>query len=240
MGFEVGLRQVRRIYAERGLSVRRRLRRRLKPALRRPMTPATKPNERWSMDFVHDQLADARCFRVFAVVDDFTRESVVLAVGVSLTSADIAVALREAMLERGKPERLGCDNGPEFRSGHFQRRARDAGYRPPIHRPRQADAKRLRRGASNSSTMPPSSTKRLFKSMTKKTWRRARPRSVKISSGKKSAAQMDPQCASRNVFHRNGRAGAGSSPCSARIRAMVLRPTVCPECSLIRSSPWPS
>ena len=127
MGFEVGLRQVRRIYAEQGLSVRRRLRRRLKPALRRPMTPATKPNERWSMDFVHDQLADGRCFRVFAVVDDFTRESVVLAVGMSLTSADIAVALREAMLERGKPERVGCDNGPEFRSGHFQRWAATQG-----------------------------------------------------------------------------------------------------------------
>ncbi len=99
-GFEVGVRRVRRIYAEEGLGVRRRLRRRIKPSVRKPKTPATRPNERWSMDFVHDQLADGRCFRVFGVVDDFTRESVALVPGVSLTSADVAVALARAIPAR--------------------------------------------------------------------------------------------------------------------------------------------
>lgn len=73
------------------------------------------------MDFVHDQLADGRCFRVFGVVDDFTRECVALVPGVSLTSADVAVSLARAIAARGRPESLVCDNGPEFRSAHFQR-----------------------------------------------------------------------------------------------------------------------
>jgi len=122
-GFDVGIRRVRRIYAEEGLGVRRRLRRRLKPIVRRPMSPTVRPNQRWSMDFVHDQLADGRCIRDFAVIDDFTRESVALVVGGSLTSADVAVALAKSMAKRGAPESLVCDNGPEFRSAHMQRSA---------------------------------------------------------------------------------------------------------------------
>lgn len=113
-GFEVGQRLVRRIYAQEGLSVRRRRRRRLKSVARRPITPPSRPGERWSMDFVHDQLSDGRCFRVFAVVDDFTRQRVAMAVGTSLTSADAAVALARAVAKRGRPKRLVCDNGPEW------------------------------------------------------------------------------------------------------------------------------
>lgn len=119
-GFGIGQRRVRRIYAEEGLSVRRRRRRRLKPVARRPMSLPARPGQRWSMDFVHDQFADGRCFRVFAVVDDFTRESVVMVAGVSLTSADAAVALCKAILERGRPDALVCDNGPEFTSSYFE------------------------------------------------------------------------------------------------------------------------
>ena len=119
-GFEVGQRRVRRIYAQEGLNVRRRRRKRLKAVTRQPLTLPSRPGERWSMDFVHDQLADGRCFRVFGVIDDFTRENVVLVAGTSLTSVDAAVALRRAIEERGCPRRLVCDNGPEFTSRHFQ------------------------------------------------------------------------------------------------------------------------
>jgi putative transposase len=55
------------------------------------------------------------------VGDDFTRENVVLRVGVSMTSADAAVALAQAIAERGRPKVLVCDNGPEFTSSHFQK-----------------------------------------------------------------------------------------------------------------------
>ena len=73
------------------------------------------------MDFVHDQLADGRTIRVFAVIDDFTRECVAMKVGTSLCAADVAVELFKAIEERGCPQRLVCDNGPEFTSSHFQK-----------------------------------------------------------------------------------------------------------------------
>ena len=72
-GFEAGRRRVRRIYREEGLVVRKRLRKRLKAAVRRPMTVPTTTAQRWSMDFVHDQISDGRRFRVFNVVDDPSR-----------------------------------------------------------------------------------------------------------------------------------------------------------------------
>lgn len=116
-GFDVGQRRVRRLYRIEGLGVRKRRKRRLKPVARRPMTPPIRPNQRWSMDFVHDQLSNGRCFRAFNVVDDFTRESVVIEVGTTLTATHVAAALDRAIAARGRcPERLVCDNGTEFHS----------------------------------------------------------------------------------------------------------------------------
>jgi len=120
-GHQVGETKLRRIYAEEGLSVRRRRRRRLKPVARRPMATPTRPGERWSIDFVHDQLSDGRRIRIFAAVDDFSRENVVLKVGTSLTGSDVAIALMRAFREHGIPKALNLDNGPEFTSDYFQK-----------------------------------------------------------------------------------------------------------------------
>ena len=73
------------------------------------------------MDFVHDQLADGRTIRVFAAIDDFTRECVAMKVGTSLCAAAVAVQLFKAIEQRGRPDRLVCDNGPKFASSHFQK-----------------------------------------------------------------------------------------------------------------------
>src|SRR5437879_3667325 len=70
------------------LSVFRRAKipRRLTRALgsRAPMTVQQGPNQRWSLDFVSDALADGRRFRILAIVDDFTRECVCLIADTSL------------------------------------------------------------------------------------------------------------------------------------------------------------
>lgn len=76
------------------------------------------------MGFVHAQLADGRIIGVFAVIDNFTRECVAMKVGTSLCSGDVAVELFKTIQERGRPDRLVCDNGPEFTSSHFQKWAR--------------------------------------------------------------------------------------------------------------------
>lgn len=103
-----------RIYREEGLMVRRKLRKKLFSE-RRPLPPVTRPNERWSMDFVSDSLDNGRKLRVLNVIDDFTREIVAIEVDTSLTGSRVAQALEIAGLIRGKlPKSIVSDNGSEF------------------------------------------------------------------------------------------------------------------------------
>lgn len=105
---------VYRLYKAEGLAVRRRSRRKLR--LSRPAPPAavSRPNERWSMDFVHDSLADGRTFRTFNVVDAFTRECHAIEVDTSLPAARVVRVLDKLVWLYGLPESLRVDNGPEF------------------------------------------------------------------------------------------------------------------------------
>jgi putative transposase len=105
---------VQRLYREEGLSVRRRKRRKMAAAARSPMTIPLRANERWSIDFVRDTLADGRPFRGFTVVDDFTRECPAIEVDHSLPGERVARTLDRLSGERGLPRAIVCDNGPEF------------------------------------------------------------------------------------------------------------------------------
>lgn len=71
----------------------------------------------WSMDFMHDQLADGRSFRLFNVLDDFNREGLAIEVDLSLPSARVIRSLEQIIQWRGKPRIIRCDNGPEYISG---------------------------------------------------------------------------------------------------------------------------
>ena len=66
------------------------------------------------MEFLSDITWSSRRFRIFAVVDDFTREILGLIVGSSIGRARVARELEKLVLERGAPELITCDNGPEF------------------------------------------------------------------------------------------------------------------------------
>jgi putative transposase len=114
-GFTVNHKLVYRLYREEGLAVRRRRRRRLVRE-RVPLELPAAPNERWSLDFVSDQLADGRCFRTLNIVDDFTRECRAIEVDTSLSGARVARALDALIAEHGRPTALLTDNGPEFTS----------------------------------------------------------------------------------------------------------------------------
>jgi len=72
------------------------------------------PNQRWSMDFMSDQLADGRRFRTFNVIDDFTREAISIEVGTSLPGSVVVRVLDQAARARGYPDIIVMDNGPEF------------------------------------------------------------------------------------------------------------------------------
>jgi putative transposase len=63
------------------------------------------------MDFMHDQLADSRSYRLFNVIDDFNREGLAIEVDFSLPASRVVRALDQIIEWRGKPNRIRCDNG---------------------------------------------------------------------------------------------------------------------------------
>lgn len=105
--------RIERVYRQAGLAVRKRSRRKLtRPRV--PHEPARRPNTRWSMDFMRDTLATGRVFRLFNVVDDCTREPLAMAVDTSFPGSAVAAVLTQLVAARGRPDRIVCDNGPEF------------------------------------------------------------------------------------------------------------------------------
>jgi putative transposase len=122
-GWAVNRKRVRRLYRLDGLQLRMRVRRRKHQALHRGPAPVPGgPAERWSMDFVHDQLADGRAFRVLTVVDQWSRQSPMLEAGLSLRGTDVAAALDRVRGAGGAggtgtlPRSITVDHGTEFTS----------------------------------------------------------------------------------------------------------------------------
>jgi putative transposase len=105
-----------RLYREERLTVRRRGGRKRALGTRAPMTLPQGPNQRWSLDFVADQLVDGRRFRVLVVVDDFTRECLALVVDTSLSGQRVARELDALIAVRGQPLMVVSDNGTELTS----------------------------------------------------------------------------------------------------------------------------
>jgi putative transposase len=106
--------RVFRIYCEEGLQVKRRIKKRTAKWRGEKPAAAQRPNQRWSLDFMSDQLADGRRFRLLNVVDDFTRECLAVEVDTSLSGQRVTRVLERLRAVRGLPERLVSDNGPEF------------------------------------------------------------------------------------------------------------------------------
>lgn len=104
-----------RLYTEEGQQVRTKKRKEIQRD-RLPMEVPSRANERWSMDFVADQLSNGRRFRIFNVVDDFTREMVGQLVSVSINGQMVARFLSQLIEQRAKPKTIICDNGTEFTS----------------------------------------------------------------------------------------------------------------------------
>jgi putative transposase len=113
-GWRVNKKRVYRLYRAAGLTVRRRGRRKLRISRAPSRLAASRANERWAMDFVHDYLAHGRRYRTFNVVDTFTRECLGIEVDFSLPSARVIRVLDRLVWEYGVPESIRVDNGPEF------------------------------------------------------------------------------------------------------------------------------
>ena len=105
-----------RLYREEKLTVRRRGGRKRALGTRAPITLPQGPNQRWSLDFVSDTLADGRRFRVLVVVDDFTRECLALVADTSLSGRRVVRELDRIVELRGRPLTIVSDNGTELTS----------------------------------------------------------------------------------------------------------------------------
>jgi putative transposase len=115
-GHHMNHKRFRRLYREEKLQVRRRGGRKRALGVRAPLKLPSGPNERWSLDFVSDCFTDGRRFRILAIVDDFTRESLALIPDTSLSGARVARELGALIERRGRPRSCVSDNGTELTS----------------------------------------------------------------------------------------------------------------------------
>jgi putative transposase len=121
-----GINRIYRLYREEGLTVRKRRARRRAVGVRAPILVEARPNARWSLDFVHDQFACGRRFRILNIVDDVTRECLAAIPDTSISGRRVARELTAVIELRGQA-RLGAGEQ------HYL----------ALHRARQTHAERL-------------------------------------------------------------------------------------------------
>jgi putative transposase len=116
-GWAVNKKRIRRLYRLDGLQLRMRIRRRKHMCLHRgPVPVPSAPHERWSMDFVHDQLFDGRPFRILTVVDQLSRESPLIEVAFAMSGQRVAAAIDARPADAPLPASITVDHGTEFTS----------------------------------------------------------------------------------------------------------------------------
>ncbi len=113
-GLLINRKRTRRLYRILGLHLRRKMKHRLPARVKEPMVLPIAPNITWSMDFMHDTLANGRKYRTFNIIDDHNREALDITVDTSISSHRVVRQLEQLVQWRGKPERIRVDNGPEF------------------------------------------------------------------------------------------------------------------------------
>ena len=126
-GYGWNHKRVYRIYRELELNLRIKPRKRIVREQPEPLAVPQATNQCWSMDFMHDQLADGRSFRVFNLIDDFNREALSMEMDLSPPAERVVRALDPVIEWRGKPQAIRSDNGPEFISAKLAEGAEKRG-----------------------------------------------------------------------------------------------------------------
>jgi putative transposase len=115
-GHVLNRKKTQRLYREEGLTVRKRKSRKRATGMRAPILVEARPNARWSVDFVHDQLSNGRRFRILNVIDDVTKECLAAIADTSISGRRVARELDAIIARRGKPDLIISDHGTEFTS----------------------------------------------------------------------------------------------------------------------------
>lgn len=132
-GIKMNQKKFRRIYKEQRLSLKIRKGRKIRSMPRAPIEVPVASNQRWSMDFVSDSLGPTgRKFRTLTVVDDFTRECVLLYVDFSIPGLTVTKALNSIGV---LPNIFNIDNGSEFTGKVMDQWAHEKGIKLDFIRP---------------------------------------------------------------------------------------------------------
>lgn len=126
-GYRWNHKRVYRVYKLMKLNLRRPAKRRLPKRHRVELYVPRLPDSVWSADFMSDALLNGRRFRTFNVVDDFNREALQIEIDTSITSERLVRIFERLQSERGLPQVLRTDNGPEFLGEAFTSWAKNAG-----------------------------------------------------------------------------------------------------------------
>jgi putative transposase len=136
-GVAANHKRVYRLYREAGLAMRIRQRPRIRWSGVAVKPAARQPNERWSMDFVSDCVNTGKVIRMLTIVDDCTRECPAIEVDTSLGGLRVRRVLDRIARERGLPEAIVVDNGPEFRGRALAAWSEERGVRLEFIQPGQ-------------------------------------------------------------------------------------------------------
>lgn len=118
---EIGSSRIRRVYERSGLSLSKKLRRRIKDNPANPIEIPFTSNQEWAIDFMSDALFDGRKIRTLNVIDHFNRKCLGIRIGFNMPARLVIQAIEQIIDLNGKPKRIRTDNGPEFRSKLFQK-----------------------------------------------------------------------------------------------------------------------
>jgi transposase InsO family protein len=120
-GFSVNIKRVRRLWIKLGLKRPLRLKKTRKFGPKPGVggnscvaQPARFKNDVWTCDFIHDRTADGRPLKWLTLVDEYTRECLVLEAAASITGAEVRRIVARVVGRRGAPTRIRSDNGSEF------------------------------------------------------------------------------------------------------------------------------
>lgn len=112
--------RIKRVYKKLGMSKRKKAKRRLPNREKKALLQPIRPNLTWSMDFMHDTLENGRRFRTLNIIDDYNREALAIEADYSFASEKVVRIISQLITERGKPEEIRSDNGPEFIAKVFE------------------------------------------------------------------------------------------------------------------------